>query len=227
VDLVDHKLTPRLILVLRTYRSGRWIHVRQSPVGVSGQSLGTDQTSDRSHSRRYGPWTLVIPNELSVGVVRRGGPDEVVASYRRVLVPGAVLDWSTRSEPAGDLGSLDPSEAPEWLHDLFNHEGAISRCAVPLPGVRSRIVLSKSQEGTSCDGFPFVTVSQSGLPLSVCVMKALQRVQLFALGAESRGLPKVERVFSRRQMDCSPSLPAKVSLGEGMQEGDLRGRYSS
>jgi hypothetical protein len=27
--------------------------------------------------------------------------------------------------PAGDPGSLDPSEAPKHLCDLFNHEGAI------------------------------------------------------------------------------------------------------
>jgi hypothetical protein len=28
------------------------------------------------------------------------------------------------SGPARDLGSLDPSEAPERLYNLFNHEGA-------------------------------------------------------------------------------------------------------
>jgi hypothetical protein len=47
----------------------------------------------------------------------------------------------TRSEPAGDPRYLDPSEAPERLHDLFNREGAISHCVVPSPGVRNRIAL--------------------------------------------------------------------------------------
>jgi hypothetical protein len=63
-----------------------------------------------------------------------------------------------------------------------------------------------SQEGTACDGFPVVTMSQSGLPLSVCVMKALQRLQLSAVGAESQGLPKVAQAFSQWQMAarCRP-----------------------
>jgi hypothetical protein len=52
---------------------------------------------------------LVIPTELSFGVVGRDGPNEVVALYARVLVPGATLDWSTRGEPVGDPGALDPS----------------------------------------------------------------------------------------------------------------------
>jgi hypothetical protein len=68
---------------------------------------------------------------------------------------------------------------------------------------------------------PYVTVSQSGLPLSICVMKAPQRLQLSALCVESRGLPEAAWAFSRQQMDYLPSPPTKVSLGEGMQEGDL------
>jgi hypothetical protein len=52
------------------------------------------------------------------------------------------LAWSARSGPVGTLGSLNPSEAPEQLHDLFNHECAISYCAVPSPGAKGRITLS-------------------------------------------------------------------------------------
>jgi hypothetical protein len=131
---------------------------------------------------------VVIPTELSVGVVGRGGLDEVVSSYRRVLVPGAALDWSTRSEPAGDPRSVDLLEAPEQLHDLFNHEGAISRCAVTAPVICSWCRIARTAQGGA-------------------------GVQTVADG--------------RWQMDCSLSPPAKVSFGEGMQEGDLRGRYSS
>jgi hypothetical protein len=54
-------------------------------------------------------WALVIPTKLSVGVVDRDDQDEVVALDGRVLIPDAVLDWSTRGEFAGDPGSLDPS----------------------------------------------------------------------------------------------------------------------
>jgi hypothetical protein len=43
--------------------------------------------------------------------------------------------------PAGDPRSLDPSEASERLHNLFNREGAISCCIVPSPGVRNHIAL--------------------------------------------------------------------------------------
>jgi hypothetical protein len=54
---------------------------------------------------------LVILTELSVRIVGRDDPDEVIALYGRVLVLvlGATLDWSMRTEPAGDPGSLDPS----------------------------------------------------------------------------------------------------------------------
>jgi hypothetical protein len=104
-------------------------------------------------------WALVILTELLVGVVGQDGLDEVVASCRQELVPGAASDWSMSSEPTRDLGSPNQSEAPKRLHDLFNREGAISCCTIPLPGVRSHIVLSKSQGGTTRDEFPFVTVS--------------------------------------------------------------------
>jgi hypothetical protein len=68
-----------------------------------------------------------------------------------------------RSEPAGDPGSLDPSEAPERL-DLFNHEDAISCCAVSLPWVRSHIALSHPQRDAAYKRSPLVTASQLGLP---------------------------------------------------------------
>jgi hypothetical protein len=45
-----------------------------------------------------------------------------------VPVPGEALDRSMGSGPAGDPRSLNPLEAPERLHDLFNREGAISHC---------------------------------------------------------------------------------------------------
>jgi hypothetical protein len=61
-------------------------------------------------------WALVIPTEFSVGVVGRDGLDEVVTLYGWVLVPGAALDWSTRGEPTGDLGSLDPSTYLMYHH---------------------------------------------------------------------------------------------------------------
>jgi hypothetical protein len=99
-------------------------------------------------------WALVILTELSAGVVGRDGLDEVVALYGRVLVPGAALDWSTGGDLAGDLGSLNPSEAPERLHDLFNHEGVISCCVVPSPGVRNRIALSHLQRDAAFRGSP-------------------------------------------------------------------------
>jgi hypothetical protein len=54
---------------------------------------------------------LLIPTELSIEVVGRDGPNEVAALYGRVLVPDAPLDWLMRGEPAGDPGSLDPSQA--------------------------------------------------------------------------------------------------------------------
>jgi hypothetical protein len=40
-----------------TCRSGRQTRVRQSPVRVPDQSLGTDPASDRSHSWGHGPWS--------------------------------------------------------------------------------------------------------------------------------------------------------------------------
>jgi hypothetical protein len=114
--------------------------------------------------RKSETWALVIPTVLSVGVAGRGGPDEVVASCRHALFPGATLGRSTRSEPAGDPRSLDPSEAPEQLHDLFNREGAISRCIVPLPGVRRRIALSHPQRDAEYKRSPLATTSHWGCP---------------------------------------------------------------
>jgi hypothetical protein len=90
-----------------------------------------------------------------------------------------------KGESARDPVSLDPSEAPEWLHDLFNHEGAISCCVVPSPGVRNRIALSHVHRDVAFRGSPIMTVSQLGLPWSVCVISA---PQLRISSAEYRGL---------------------------------------
>jgi hypothetical protein len=95
-----------------------------------------------------------------------------------VLVLGTALDWSMRGESARDPGSLDPSEAPERLYDLFNHEGAISCYAVPSPGVRNHIALSHLQRDAEFRGSPLVTTSQLGLPRSVRVISVPQQRQL-------------------------------------------------
>jgi hypothetical protein len=78
-----------------------------------------------------------------------------------------------------------------------------------------------------CNRLPFMTMGHSGLLLSILEMKTLQRQRPSAFDVESRGLPEAAWVFSLRQMDCSPSSLAKVSLREGVQEADLRGRCSS
>jgi hypothetical protein len=90
----------------------------------------------------------------------------------------------TRSEPAGDPESLDPSEAPEQLHDLFNSEGDISCCTVPSPGVWNRIALSHLQRDAAFKGSPLMTASQLRLQGSVRIITASQQRQLRICSAE-------------------------------------------
>jgi hypothetical protein len=153
-------------------RAGRRAHVRQSP--QSPQSVPWYGPSLRPFPQSR-IWASIIPTELSIKVVGRNNLDEVVALYVRVLVPSTALDWSTRGESAGDSGSLDPSEAPKRLHDLFNHEGAISCCVVPSPELSNRIALSDLQRDIVFRVSPFVTAGQLGLPWSVRVISAPQR----------------------------------------------------
>jgi hypothetical protein len=98
---------------------------------------------------------LVTPTELLVGVVSREGPDEVFALYGRVLVLGAALDWSTRGGPTRDPRSLDPLEAPERLHNLFNCEGHyfLLHCTFARGEESHRSILSVLRE-TQCSGDP-------------------------------------------------------------------------
>jgi hypothetical protein len=57
-------------------------------------------------------------------------PTRTVVRSRRGLGLARML---VGSGPARDPGSLDPSEAPERLCDLFNHEGAsfVALCFSP------------------------------------------------------------------------------------------------
>jgi hypothetical protein len=83
----------------------------------------------------------------------------------------------TRSEPAGDPGSLDPSEARERLHDLFNLEAAISRCAVLSSGVRNRIAFVSRAKRRSIQGIPPCDHESTGVapvnPQNKCAVAAL------------------------------------------------------
>jgi hypothetical protein len=100
-------------------RSGRRVCVRRSPVGAPGWHLGTVPASDRSYSRGYG---LGYPDRVVVG---RDGPDEVVALYGRVLVPGMALDWSMRVE-------LDRTPDP-WTRQPYSRRIEETPHAGPLP----------------------------------------------------------------------------------------------
>jgi hypothetical protein len=83
----------------------------------------------------------------------------------RALVPSATLDWSSRSGPARDPRSLEPSEASEQLLDLFNREGAVPWYIVPSLEARGRIALSQLQRDASFQGIPSCDRGSTGVAL--------------------------------------------------------------
>jgi hypothetical protein len=101
-----------------------------------------------------------------------------------------VRPWTSQWEVGllGTPGTWTRYRPPEQLHDLFNLEGAISRCTTPSLGVKGRITLPPPQRGAAFKGSPLVTASQLGFPWSLCVIIVPQRCQLHVLSAEYRGL---------------------------------------
>jgi hypothetical protein len=106
----------------------------------------------------------------------------------RAPAPSEALDQSMETGPTGDSRSVDPSKAPEQLHDLFNREGAVSRCTTTSPGAEGRITLPPPLRGAAFKGSHLVTASQLGFPWSICVIISPQRCQLCVLYSEYQGL---------------------------------------
>jgi hypothetical protein len=132
-----------------------------------------------------------------------------VRSWRH-LGPVRIL---ARSGPAADPGSLDPSEAPERLCYLFNREGAFpaAPCFHSECEVVSRCLGRRENQRTM--GAPLVTASHPGstcrrygdVIVSVHVIKALQRLQLSAVGAKSQGPPDPShQTFVEGFLPCFP-----------------------
>jgi hypothetical protein len=110
----------------RPHQSEKVTRVWRSLVGVLGQDHSTDLSLGRPLSRGLKPRLLPTGPDWS-------RPWTWIA-WRKSRLRRAPV-WSTRglrpsgvlagSGPTGDPGSLDLSEAPERLCNLFNREGAI------------------------------------------------------------------------------------------------------